>query len=118
MVIDHGSKPPISEGITLGWAEDMAGLAHDTGAFCKLSGLVTEAGPDWQPKDLQPYVDHLINTFGPARLIWGSDWPVCTRACSYARWCAVTDTLLQDLSQADRDAILGQNAGRAYNLRN
>ena len=116
VVIDHGSKPLIREGITLGWAEDMAGLAHDTGAFCKLSGLVTEAGPDWQTKDLQPYVDHLINTFGPSRLIWGSDWPVCTRACSYGLWRETTDALLGELSQNNRDAIWGRNAARAYNL--
>ena len=117
VVIDHGSKPLIREGTTSGWAEDMAGLAHDTGAFCKLSGLVTEAGPDWQTKDLQPYVDHLVNTFGPARLIWGSDWPVCTRACSYGLWRLTTDALLGALSQNNRDAILGRNTARAYHLR-
>lgn len=118
VVIDHGSKPLIRDGVMAGWAEDMAALARDTSAFCKLSGLVTEARTDWQTDDLRPYVDHLLATFGPSRLIWGSDWPVCTLASSYQRWIDTTNELLSALSQADRDAILGANAARAYHLRN
>jgi L-fuconolactonase len=118
VVIDHGSKPLIRDGVMAGWAEDMAALARDTSAFCKLSGLVTEARTDWQTDDLRPYVDHLLATFGPSRLIWGSDWPVCTLASSYQRWIDTTNELLSALPQADRDAILGANAARAYHLRN
>ncbi|WP_272871513.1 RbsD/FucU domain-containing protein [Ruegeria lacuscaerulensis] len=70
-VIDYGSKPMIRDGIIAGWAEDMALLARETGAWCKLSGLVTEAAANWTIEDLRPYVDHLLNTFGPNRLIWG-----------------------------------------------
>ncbi len=117
VVIDHGSKPLIRDGVTKGWAEDMSALAHETGAFCKLSGLVTEAAPDWKTDDLRPYVDHLLNTFGPSRLIWGSDWPVCTLASTYDRWVDTTDALLGALTTAERDAILGGNAARAYTLR-
>lgn len=117
VVIDHGSKPLIRDGIVEGWAEDMAALARDTGAFCKLSGLVTEAGEGWTLDDLRPYVDHLLAHFGPERLIWGSDWPVCTLASSYARWVETTDLLLADLQPHERAAILGGNAARAYKLR-
>ncbi|NVO57384.1 amidohydrolase family protein [Rhodobacteraceae bacterium B1Z28] len=116
VVIDHGSKPLIRDGVTAGWADDMAVLAEETRAYCKLSGLVTEAAPDWQTDDLRPYVQHLLDTFGPSRLIWGSDWPVCTLASSYARWIETTDALLADLAEAERDAILGGNAVCAYHL--
>lgn len=117
VVIDHGSKPLIRDAILEGWAEDMAALAHETNAWCKLSGLVTEAAPDWTIEDLRPYVDHLLNTFGPSRLIWGSDWPVCTLASSFERWLETTDLLLSQLSSSERDAVMGGNAARAYNLR-
>jgi len=117
VVIDHGSKPLIRDALLEGWAADMAALANETDAWCKLSGLVTEAAPDWTVDDLRPYVDHLLNTFGPSRLIWGSDWPVCTLASSYERWLETTDLLLSQLSSSERDAVMGGNAARAYNLR-
>ena len=118
VVIDHGSKPLIQKGIITGWAEDMAALSQNTNAFCKLSGLVTEAKADWQIDDLRPYVEHLLSCFGPSRLIWGSDWPVCTLASTYQRWFETTEELLEACSTAERNAIFGGNAALAYNLRN
>lgn len=117
VVIDHGSKPLIRDGIISGWAEDMAALARDTNAFCKMSGLVTEAKADWTVDDLRPYVDHLLEHFGPRRLLWGSDWPVLELAGDYARWVAVTDDLLSGVDSNGRAAILGGNAKHAYRLR-
>lgn len=117
VVIDHGSKPLIRDGIISGWAEDMAALARDTNAFCKMSGLVTEAKADWTVDDLRPYVDHLLEHFGPRRLLWGSDWPVLELASDYARWVAVTDDLLSGVDGNGRAAILGGNAKHAYRLR-
>jgi len=117
VVIDHGSKPCIRDGVISGWAEDMAALAQNTQAYCKLSGLATEASPEWTVEDLKPYVDHLFETFGPDRLIWGSDWPVCTLASSYARWVETTDALLTGLAADQRAAVLGGNAAKAYHLR-
>ena len=99
-----------------GWAEDMAVIARETQAFCKLSGLVTEASPDWRIQDLRPYVDHLLETFGAQRLIWGSDWPVCTLNSSYSRWVQATEDLLKGLSSTDQEAILGKNAVQVYRL--
>ncbi len=116
VVIDHASKPEIAAGQMTGWTEDMAALAQETAAFVKLSGLVTEAGDDWTTESLKPYVDHLLSEFGPDRMIWGSDWPVCTLASDYDRWCASTDTLLADLSATERTAILGGNAQSFYGL--
>lgn len=115
-VIDHGSKPDIAGGTSHDWATDMAAIAEETNAFCKLSGLVTEAGPHWSVDDLRPYVTHLLKIFGPERLIWGSDWPVCTLAAAYAEWTAATEQLLSGLSQTETDAIMGGNAIRFYGL--
>ncbi len=117
VVIDHGSKPEIRDQLIDGWALDMSVLAHETGAYCKLSGLMTEAAADWSVEDLKPYVGHMLDCFGPDRLIWGSDWPVCTLAGSYDRWIETTETLLAELSGPERDAVLGGNATRAYLLR-
>ena len=82
-VIDHASKPLIATGDIKSWAKDMSALAEHTDTYCKLSGMVTEAGADWTVEALKPYVDHLLESFGPDRLIWGSDWPVCTLAATY-----------------------------------
>jgi L-fuconolactonase len=117
VVIDHGAKPQMRAGPLDDWAADMAALARDTDAFCKLSGLVTEAGADWTTEELRPVVDHLVDVFGPDRLIWGSDWPVCTLAATYGQWMNATQDLVADLSDAERDALFGGNAVRAYGLK-
>jgi len=116
VVIDHGAKPPLAHGPLDGWARDMATLARETGAYCKLSGLVTEAGRGWTVDTLRRCTDHLLDIFGPDRLIWGSDWPVCTLAASYADWYAATDRLLADLTEAQRTPITGLTAARATRL--
>jgi len=115
-VIDHSAKPAIRDHSFDNWAQNMTQLAHSTQAFCKLSGLVTEAAKDWKWEDLRPYTDHLLSTFGPDRLIWGSDWPVCTLAASYEDWCEAIDNLLAGVSHKNKNAILGENALRAYQI--
>jgi L-fuconolactonase len=94
----------------------MAALARHPQVHCKLSGLVTEAGPDWSIDSLSRYVDHLLSCFGAARMMWGSDWPVVDLAGGYRRWVAATDALLAGLSADDREAIRGGNARRFYGL--
>lgn len=116
VVIDHGSKPEIAAGRIKRWAADMAALADETQAVVKLSGLVTEAGDSWSVDSLRPYVEHLIAHFGPDRMLWGSDWPVLTRACPYDSWCAATDVLLSGLTADEQATILGRNAQRVYKL--
>jgi len=115
-VVDHGAKPAIRAGGFSGWAAMMRRIAAETAAFCKLSGLTTEAAPDWTIKDLRPYVDHLIATFGPGRLMFGSDWPVATLATGYARWVETVETLISGLAADEQAAVFGGNASRVYGL--
>jgi L-fuconolactonase len=114
VVIDHAAKPDIVRGEIELWATYMRHIAANTTAYCKLSGLATEAGPDWSAAKLKPYVDVLLETFGPGRLMWGSDWPVLTEVGRYAGWLAVAEELTQHLAQADRDAIFGGTAAEFY----
>lgn len=114
IVVDHGAKPFIRARKLDPWRADMAALAARPHLVCKLSGLATEAASDWRPADLAPYVAHLVATFGPSRLVFGSDWPVVDLAGGYDRWFDAAIELTSGLSQADRDAIFGGNAARTY----
>jgi L-fuconolactonase len=116
VVVDHAAKPAIAAGRFQPWADDIARLARETSFSCKLSGLVTEAAPHWQSSDLRPYVDHLVQCFGPQRLMWGSDWPVVELRGGYRRWHSAAVGLLSGLSPVDRDAVLGGTASRFYGL--
>ena len=116
VVVDHCAKPDIAGQRWQPWADDIAALARDTNAHCKLSGLVTEAGTRWSVDALRRYVDHVLDCFGPKRVLWGSDWPVVTLAASYQAWSSATDTLLAGMSPVDREAIRGGNARRFYGL--
>jgi L-fuconolactonase len=116
VVIDHAAKPEIAAGRLTAWAVDMRALARETTAWVKLSGLVTEAGPDWSVDRLRPYVDHLLEHFGSDRLIFGSDWPVVTLAASYAEWLTATEALLAVLDSESRSRIMGRNARECYRL--
>ena len=115
-VVDHGAKPEVRDGAFDGWAADMTTIAAETAAFCKLSGLATEAAPGWTADTLRPYIDHLVERFGPERLMWGSDWPVVTLAGPYAAWREASMQALATLDQPARDAILGGTAIRFYGL--
>jgi len=115
IVIDHAAKPDIAGGTLEPWHAQIAALAEFPNVACKLSGLVTEAGNAWRPDDLRPYVGHLLATFGPRRLLWGSDWPVVNLAADYARWFDVADALA-GLADDDRAALFGKNAARVYGI--
>ena len=118
IVIDHAAKPKMGagQGPDAEWRAGMAQLAQRPNICCKLSGLVTEIGPHWQIEDLQPFTRHLLDSFGPSRLIWGSDWPVLNLASDYASWKSCTDALLQDLNPQERAMIFGENARRFYGI--
>lgn len=116
VVIDHGAKPEIAKAVREPWARDLAAVARDSRVLCKVSGLVTESGPDWQIGDLKPYVDHLLDCFGPSRLMWGSDWPVVNRAGGYERWREASDVLLSGLSSEECARINGLNAAAFYGI--
>ncbi|WP_118181468.1 amidohydrolase family protein [Paraburkholderia phosphatilytica] len=118
IVVDHGAKPPIRDGIAAmqPWADAIARLATLPNLHCKISGLATEAAPGWTDDTLRPYVDHLLQTFGASRLMWGSDWPVLNLNGDYARWHASAHALLAALNDAQRDAVFGANAAAFYRL--
>ena len=107
VVIDHGAKPLIAQGVMRPWADDMARLARDTGALCKLSGLATEAAEGWTPDDLRPYVDHLLDTFGPDRLMFGSDWPVLNLAGEYGAWARIARDAVRAHGPSAEAAVFG-----------
>jgi L-fuconolactonase len=116
LAIDHCAKPPIARGELEPWRRDLARLALLPQVHCKLSGLVTEAGGSWSVEGLRPYVDHILEVFGPRRVIWGSDWPVLELAADYGQWIAASEALLAGLDGAARDDVFGLNALRFYRL--
>lgn len=116
-VLDHIAKPRIKDHILSPWRENIVELAKREHVYCKISGLVTEADyRKWTPADLQPYLDTVLAAFGPRRLMFGSDWPVCLLATSYARWFKLVESEIAKLSPAERDRILGGTAVEAYKL--
>jgi L-fuconolactonase len=118
IVIDHGAKPTIRDG--LGgfeiWAEQIARLAQCSNVFCKLSGLLTEAKPDAGLEDLRPYLDHLHQSFGASRLMWGSDWPVLLLESTYADWSRMFAEWLASKPENEQSDMLGGTAARFYRL--
>lgn len=117
LVTDHLAKPPIAQQHFNQWAHELKPLAEYANVYCKLSGLVTEADwTNWKTDDLRPYVDYALDLFGPERLMFGSDHPVCLLAASYERVLASFRELLKDLSRADQDRIFAGNAARFYRL--
>jgi L-fucono-1,5-lactonase len=119
LVVDHLAKPRIREAAMDPWAGELAALARHPNVACKVSGLVTEADWDaWTPTQLVPYVGHAVDVFGPERLLFGSDWPVCLLAAGYAEVVAAATEALgrAGLGPAEREAVLGANARRLYRL--
>ncbi|HVX15166.1 MAG TPA: amidohydrolase family protein [Pirellulales bacterium] len=117
MVIDHLSKPHIERQRIDDWLPQFTAAAKHPNVYCKLSGMVTEADwRHWKAADLKPYVDAALDRFGPERLMFGSDWPVCELAGSYEEVFAALDQTLGPLSHDERAAIFGGTATRFYGL--
>lgn len=116
-VIDHCMKPQIRDpqAFTF-WAEGMARLAGETAACVKFSALITEANPDWTVETLKPYIDHMIKIFGPQRIMWGSDWPVCRLRAEYDVWLGTARRLTGHLSLPDQKQVYGGTAEEFYGL--
>jgi L-fuconolactonase len=113
-VLDHCAKPHLASGDIAGWKQHIAEIAKRPNIVCKLSGLVTEVKADWRVADLRRAADHVRECFGWQRLLWGSDWPVVNLAGGYDRWFAAAESLLADLSPAEKADVFGGNAGRIY----
>jgi L-fuconolactonase len=116
-VLDHLAKPNIRGGERREWERDLRRLAAHANVYAKISGLVTEADWErWRPEQIRPYLDVAFDCFGGERLMIGSDWPVCTVAADYARTIEVVTDYVSALGNAERDAVLGGNAQRFWNL--
>lgn len=115
MVVDHGAKPPLRGGDLAEWKAGIASIAGSTHAVCKVSGLVTEAGSA-NPAMLAECVDHLVSQFGPQRLMWGSDWPVCELVCSFEEWYQASEMLLVTLAAPERERIYSGTARETYGI--
>lgn len=117
-VVDHLSKPPIAEGLLDPWREQIARVAEHPNVMCKLSGMVTEADHRrWRPADLAPYVHHVMQHFGPRRVMFGSDWPVCLLAADYPQvYGALREALGEWLTAHTEPLIFGANAADFYGI--
>lgn len=114
VVVDHCLKPQIRDNAFDDWAAAMSRIADETGALCKLSGLVTESQDGWTAENLKPYASHIIDSFGPDRVMWGSDWPVLNLASSYNAWHGIAESFVPD--EADRQKIFGGTAAHFYRI--
>ena len=117
LVVDHIAKPRIGEREFDGWAREIERVSQLPDIWCKLSGMITEARWDaWTPNDLQPYVRHVLDQFGLSRVMFGSDWPVCTLAGYYQQVVDALRQVLGPLSPADAQKVWGENACEFYRL--
>ena len=116
-VLDHVAKPRIRDGSFSAWRASVGELARRPRVYCKISGMVTEAHwEEWTEADLRPYLDAVLEAFGPSKLMFGSDWPVCLVATSYRRWADLVRSYVSRLASAERNRILGGTAIEAYGL--
>lgn len=116
-ILDHISKPDMTHSMDAKWCNEIEALAAVPGVYCKVSGLVTEAGSDWSIDRIRPFVEFVAHAFGPERLVFGSDWPVCTLAASYAQVLELARTILGNLYGPEQmQAIMETNGQRFYRL--
>lgn len=116
-VLDHLAKPPIAAGALDPWRDDLRALARRPHVTCKLSGMVTEAAwGRWKRADFLPFMEVVLEAFTPQRLLFGSDWPVCTLSAEYADVVGIADDLVTRLSADEQAAVRGGNAVRVYGL--
>lgn len=116
-ILDHIAKPTVSGPPDSAWRKHIQELARHERVFCKISGVVTEVpGWQWTPELLRPYLDVVLEAFGPRRLMFGSDWPVCLVAADYLSWLQFVRNAVTDLSISEQASIFGQTAITAYRL--
>lgn len=116
-VVDHIAKPRIRDGYLSPWQSRINELARRENVYCKISGLAAEADwQNWTEAELKPYLDTVVEAFGPKRLMFGSDWPVCLLAVEYARWSRIVTEYVASLTAAEQSRILGGTAVEAYKL--
>jgi L-fuconolactonase len=116
-IIDHLAKPGIKKGEIGQWKQDILAVAQFDNVYCKLSGMVTEANwSSWKREDFKPYMDVILQAFGTDRIVFGSDWPVCLVAASYAEVVGIVEEYFSSFTQNEQDKIFASNASRFYGL--
>ena len=116
-ILDHIAKPDMTGAMDGKWRSGIEALAAVPWIYCKISGLVTEAGADWSLERIRPFVEFVARAFGPDRLVFGSDWPVCTLAASYAQVLELARSILGNLYETEQiQAIMETNGQRFYGL--
>jgi L-fuconolactonase len=116
-VLDHLGKPDIKDGRLDLWKRHIQKLASLKNVCCKISGMVTEADLErWTVEELRPYMGHAIDAFGFDRLMFGSDWPVCTLGVEYGHWLEIVQEAVKDASRAERESLFYGTAARFYRL--
>jgi L-fuconolactonase len=116
-VLDHIAKPGIADGVMHPWDRDVRELAKFENVWCKVSGMVTEARwKRWRAADFRPYLDVVFEAFGPGRVMFGSDWPVCTLSASYAETMEIVRDYIGQLDPLQQEGILGLNCMRLYGI--
>lgn len=116
-ILDHCGNPSVSSKALDPWRGYVKQLAAFPNVVCKVSGIIASADPkNWKVDDLRPYVEHVIASFGWDRVIWGSDWPVCTLTASYQQWLDAALALTKNASPADREKLFAKNAERVYRV--
>ncbi len=115
-ILDHCGVPLVKDRAFDPWRADIKALAAAPNLACKISGIVAYADTGWTADDLRPFVEHVIESFGWDRVVWGSDWPVCTLTADLGRWVAATRTIIAGESSANRAKLLNGNARRIYRL--
>jgi predicted TIM-barrel fold metal-dependent hydrolase len=115
-ILDHCGVPLVKDRALDPWRADIKALATEPNVACKVSGIVAYADTNWTADDLRPFVEHVIESFGWDRVVWGSDWPVCTLTADLGRWVAATRAIIAGESESNQAKLLNGNARRIYRL--
>jgi L-fuconolactonase len=115
-VLDHIGSPDIANRVLEPWRSDLRRLSERSNVGCKLSGMITRAGPSWTVDDLRPYLRHVLDCFGTERVMFGSDWPVITRRGQIANWLAALRTLVAEYRENEQERMFRRNALEFYRL--
>ena len=116
-ILDHLGKPDIKQHVLNPWQADLRALAALPNVACKISGMVTEADHEkWQPADLKPFIEVVLESFGEERVMFGSDWPVALLASTYSHWYETLQTLTAHLSDTARRRLWAENTQRLYRI--
>ena len=116
-ILDHCGNPIVRAKDPSGWKADIGRIAERKNVVCKVSGIIASTAPGpWKADDLAPFVNHVMDEFGPDRVVFGGDWPVCTLAATYREWLSALQSIVASRPQADQKKLFFDNAIRAYRL--